>query len=376
MRINMRLKKIQHSLFITVLLLIFIFKVGTIHAETPGFTVNPVIPENQTGSDQGYFNLVMKNGESQDISTVLTNTTSKEITISITFSRATTNGNGLAIYDPTPEKKDTSLTYNIDDYVRIPEKEIVLSAHSQTTVTATVSMPKDDLTGILAGGFTFKEKKTQAATPSKAGVSITNEFRFIVALVMQQNTVPVLPELKLKEVFASQVNSRNVISANLQNTAPTYLKDMAISSTVQGITDKSVKYTYNTDSLKMAPNSNFSFAIPVSPQGDLNNQATQALKPGKYQVALTVYGQKNENGPYQKPTTDGSKPINYSYKWTFDKTFEISKSQATKLNTIDPTIRAKKTINWLVVLLIIIIVVLLLLLWILISRKKEKATHQ
>lgn len=367
----MKLKTIQHLLLSIVLLLIFIFKVGTIHADTSGFTVNPVIPENQTGTDQGYFNLVMKKGEIKDISTVLTNTTSKEIIIDIVFSRATTNANGLAIYDATPDKKDTSLRYNIDDFVHIPNKEITLSAHSQTTVKATISMPENDLTGVLAGGFTFKEKQSKTPSKAKSGVSITNEFRYIVALILQQNISPVSPELQLQDVLASQVNARNVISANLQNTAPTYLKDMAISSTVQGITDKSLKYIYNADNMKMAPNSNFSFAIPVSLQGDLTNQESQALKPGKYRVTMTVYGQENETGPYQKPTTDGSKPVRYTYKWTFDKEFEISKADASKLNTLDPTIRSNKTGNWLVGLLIIIILALLLLLFILFGRKRK-----
>lgn len=368
----MRLKIIQHSIFSIVLLLISIVQVGTVLANTSNFSISPIIPENQTGTDQGYFNLVMKKGESQDIATTLTNTTSKEITIEITFSRATTNGNGLAIYNPSSAKKDTSLTYNIDDYVEIPEKEITLSAHSQKTVKSTVSMPEYDLTGILAGGFTFKEKQSGASSPTKAGVSITNEFRYILALVLQQNTTPVSPEIQLNDVIASQVNSRNVISANLQNTTATYIKDMAVSSTIKGITDKSIKYAYDADSMKMAPNSNFSFAIPTSIQGNLDKQSSQPLKPGKYRVSMTVYSQKNETGSYQKPSADGSKPTNYNHKWIFDKTFVISKPEATKLNKIDPTIHPKKTINWVIVTLVCIIVGLLSLVLILISRKKDK----
>lgn len=58
----------------------------------------------------------------QDLSFKLNNSSSKSITIEMAFARSTTNGNGLAIYDSSKAAKDSSLKYNIEDFVNIPKK--------------------------------------------------------------------------------------------------------------------------------------------------------------------------------------------------------------------------------------------------------------
>lgn len=363
----------------TMVWLSLIFMIPAVTADTPGFTIRAVIPENQIGDDQGYYNLMMKNGNSQEIATVLTNTTNKPITIEVSFARATTNGNGLAIYDASSEKKDTSLIYDIDDYVKVPEKEVTLEPYSQSTIKAVVSMPKEDLKGVLAGGFTFKEKIADDTTSTKTGVSLKNEFRYIVALVMQQNTSPISPEVKLHSVYADQVNARNIVAAQLQNIAPTYIKDMAITANIQGITDKKINYAYTSDDMKMAPNSNFTFNIPLSTDKEIAKQQVKPLKPGKYQLIMTVYGQKNETGPHQKPGLSGNQPTNYTDKWQFKQEFVISKAIATKLNKTSIAIQPKKTTNWLLILLLSILICLFLLVMYLLyinlrNKKRERET--
>lgn len=365
--------KLMQSFYLAALLCFsFIFMAAPIRADTSGFTVRSIIPENQIGDDQGYYNLLMENGAQQEIATVLTNTSDKPITIDISFSRATTNGNGLAIYDTTSEKKHTALTHNIEDCVQIPEKEVTLAPYAQATVKSVVTMPHDDVTGVLAGGFTFKQKSSGEHNANKSDVSIANEFRYILALVMQQNTLPITPELKLQNIYADQVNARNVISAKLDNISPTYIKDMTISATVKGLTNKKLSYSYTADNMKMAPNSDFSFKVPLTKQGDQKVPIAPSLKPGKYKVSMTIYSQKNENGSFQKPATDGGKPTNYTYKWQFEKEFIIPKSVATKLNKSSKKMLAPKTNNWLVILLLIIILALLILIGYLKYNRKNK----
>ena len=134
----------------------------------------------------GYFNLVMSPEAQQDLSFKLNNSSSKSITIEMAFARSTTNGNGLAIYDSSKATKDSSLKYNIEDFVDIPKKEVTIAAHAQVIMTAKVSMPKGMDTDILAGGFSFKEKEGNQESSSSKGVSIKNEYRYVIALVTQQ----------------------------------------------------------------------------------------------------------------------------------------------------------------------------------------------
>ncbi|MBN2938192.1 MAG: DUF916 and DUF3324 domain-containing protein [Lactococcus lactis] len=345
----------------------------SIYASSSNFNVIPEIPENQVDKNLGYFNLVMSPESQQDLSFKVNNSTSKSITIEMAFARSTTNGNGLAIYDSSKAAKDSSLKYNIEDFVNIPKKEITIAAHAQATLTAKVSMPKGMDTGILAGGFSFKEKEENQESSSSKGVSIKNEYRYVIALVTQQNTQKVSPQLKLNEVKATQVNSRNVFAANLQNISPTYLQDMNATATVKGVTNSELKYSFENSDMKMAPNSNFDFAIPVSIKGNIGDQTSKALEAGKYHLSMTVYGVKSATGAYE--TTVNGKTVNYEYKWTFEKDFEIAGEKAKKLNNSDPTVHYKEPINWLMIIGIALILIILLLIFLIFSSRRKKENH-
>lgn len=346
----------------------------SIYASSSNFNVSPEIPENQMDKNLGYFNLVMSPESQQTLSFKVNNATSKSITVEMAFAHSTTNGNGLAIYDSSKAIKDSSLKYNIEDFVDIPKKEVTIAAHAQVIMTAKVTMPKGMDTGILSGGFSFKEKEGNQESGSSKGVSIKNEYRYVIALVTQQNIQKVSPQLKLNEVKATQVNSRNVFAANLQNISPTYLQDMNATATVKGVTNSELKYSFENSDMKMAPNSNFDFAIPVSIKGNIGDQTSKALEAGKYHLSMTVYGVKSATGAYE--TTVNGKTVNYEYKWTFEKDFEIAGEKAKKLNNSDPTVHYKEPINWLMIIGIALILIILLLIFLIFSSQRKKENHQ
>ncbi|MCB6850872.1 DUF916 and DUF3324 domain-containing protein [Lactococcus lactis] len=346
----------------------------SIYASSSNFNVSPEIPENQMDKNLGYFNLVMSPESQQTLSFKVNNATSKSITVEMAFAHSTTNGNGLAIYDSSKAIKDSSLKYNIEDFVDIPKKEVTIAAHAQVIMTAKVTMPKGMDTGILSGGFSFKEKEGNQESGSSKGVSIKNEYRYVIALVTQQNIQKVSPQLKLNEVKATQVNSRNVFAANLQNISPTYLQDMNATATVKGVTNSELKYSFENSDMKMAPNSNFDFAIPVSIKGNIGDQTSKALEAGKYHLSMTVYGVKSATGAYE--TIVNGKTVNYEYKWTFEKDFEIAGEKAKKLNNSDPTVHYKEPINWLMIIGIALILIILLLTFLIFSSQRKKENHQ
>lgn len=346
----------------------------SIYASSSNFNVSPEIPENQVDKNLGYFNLVMSPESQQTLSFKVNNATSKSITVEMAFAHSTTNGNGLAIYDSSKAIKDSSLKYNIEDFVDIPKKEVTIAAHAQVIMTAKVTMPKGMDTGILSGGFSFKKKEGNQESGSSKGVSIKNEYRYVIALVTQQNIQKVSPQLKLNEVKATQVNSRNVFAANLQNISPTYLQDMNATATVKGVTNSELKYSFENSDMKMAPNSNFDFAIPVSIKGNIGDQTSKALEAGKYHLSMTVYGVKSATGAYE--TTVNGKTVNYEYKWTFEKDFEIAGEKAKKLNNSDPTVHYKEPINWLMIIGIALILIILLLTFLIFSSRRKKENHQ
>ncbi|MFC4653020.1 DUF916 and DUF3324 domain-containing protein [Lactococcus nasutitermitis] len=349
--------------------------VSKVQASTSGFTVNPIFPNNQLNKNQGYFDLVMKPGQKQTISIELSNTTSNPITVDTSFATATTNNNGLAVYDTKNKASDKSLKYKIEDYVSIPSqyKEVTIPANATTTINIVATMPKANFNGVMAGGLGFKEKTNNKPKAKSQSVSIINEYRYVVALIMQQNQTIIAPKLSMNGVEASQVNGRNVISSNLENSAATYLKDMNTQAVVQGITDKNIKYSYEGKAMKMAPNSNFNFAVPVSIQGNPNGEYSKPLKAGKYQLSMTVYGGKDGNGKYAEQVNGLA--TRYDYKWTFQKEFTISHPKAKQLNASDPTINHKNTdsVDLLTIIGAVLILLLVFIFLMMRRRRRDKA---
>lgn len=342
----------------------------TVHADSANFSVTPKIGENQVGQNLGYFNLLLKPKQTQNVEFTLNNNSNQTIKVKTSFGTAFTSQSGNVGYTPDLVKPDPSLKINLKDYVKLPQT-LTIKPKSATTVTATVTMPDENIKGVIAGGFNFEDASTSESTQKSSGVSITNRYRYVIGLVLQNDTAKVDPTLNLGKVGPDQVNGRNVITANLTNSAPAYLMQMNTSATVTKLDDKSVNYSYNNAAMEMAPNSNFNLTIPVSIQGVLNGKASEPLKPGKYHIKMTVYGSQDTNGTHQ--TMVNGQVTKYDYKWTFDKDFTITGERATALNAKDATVNQNSGLDWLLIIgLIMIILLLIALIFLFIKRRKKE----
>ena len=86
-------------------------------------------------------------------------------------------------------KKDQSLAFDIKDYVQYPSS-VRLKPKSEQTVSINVKMPNTPFDGVLASGITFKEETSDEGKrqdDKSQGLSIKNEYSYVVALLMQQN---------------------------------------------------------------------------------------------------------------------------------------------------------------------------------------------
>ena len=150
----------------------------------------------------------------------LRNDTDKEVVIEAQINSATTNGNGVVEYSKNEIKPDETLKYNIKDYVEAPE-EVTLKPQSAAEYKVKIHMPNEKFAGVIAGGITFKEKKTTDQTnnissdKNDKGLAIKNEYSYVVALLMRQTTENGSPDLKLQRVIPNQRNARNVIQGGI-----------------------------------------------------------------------------------------------------------------------------------------------------------------
>jgi hypothetical protein len=344
-------------------------------AQSIDFSILPVLPSNQSGENPHatYFDLLMSQGTSQNVVVKVTNVTNHPITIDTSVAPASTTQLGQLTLT-NAAATDTSMQYNLKNQVTMPS-EIVVPAGQTTDVTATVTMPNATFHGIIAGGLLFKEKpSSESSSSSTQGLSITNEYQYAAMFLMRQTIDPAAPVLNLGNVSAGQLNARNAVLATLENSAPYFLNNMNVQAEVTGLTNKNLKYSYNNSEMQMAPNSNFDLSVPISQQGVLKSgQYSQPLQAGKYQLALTVYGQEAADGQYAAKDDKG-KLQHYKYKWTFSpKSFTVTAAQAKKLNKADPSINHSNAwIFWMIGGIVAVLVTILVFFFAMKRRKQQQ----
>ena len=313
------------------------------------FSVEPVIPENQKDTSHSYFDLMMKPSEQQTLKVHMRNDTDNEVTVIPSVHAATTNINGVVEYGESNTKLDKTSPYNIEDIVKPTVEEVKIPAKGSTDLELKIEMPKDGFDGILAGGITLKEKDATEESEKKnaqQGLAIENKYAYVVAVVLQETDVKIDSELKLGAVEPNQVNARNVINANLQNTQAKYLNQLSVDTKITKKGESEVLYTSKKEDMQMAPNT--SFVYPVSLNGE-------KLKAGDYTLVMTAKSMDKT--------------------WKFKKDFTIKADVAKELNEKDVTV--KKDYTWLYIVIgIVLVLSALVLIWFIIRKKKQEKQKQ
>lgn len=339
---------IKRKQLLTVLIIAFtipFLHLTTVSASELNFAVEPLIPENQRDKTKTYFDLLVKPDSEQTIEINLRNDTENEVIVEPKVHSATTNLNGVVEYGPVETKRDSTLKHDLNEVVSV-EKEVKIPAQSSVKLPLTITVPKEEFNGILAGGITLQEKETKNNDNTETkGLSIQNQYAYVVALVLNENNTQVKPELKLNKVFPDQVNARNVINANLQNSTPNYLNQLNVVAKITQKGKTTALYETTKKAMQMAPNSNFDFPISL---------AGEKLEAGEYTLELTA-------------TTKAD-------RWHWKKNFTIKADEAKKLNAKDVTI--KKDYTWLYIMIGIGLIVLSILIVILILKRKRKKEEE
>lgn len=328
------MKKISVYFVSLVILFGIVFPINVEAAEM-NFSVQAVIPENQVDKGKTYFDLKMNPDQTQDLAIRMKNDTSKDVTVEIGINSATTNDNGIADYSGKVEKKDSTLTYDLNDLIEI-DKEMTIPAKGDITVTAHLKMPAAAFDGVLLGGFTFIEKETDENKEVQEGAQIVNKYAYTIGIQLQETDKVIEPELVLNDVFPGQVNFRNVAQANIQNSAAAIIKNLTIDGKIFKKDGKEALYEAKRTDLRMAPNSNFNYGISLD---------NEEFKPGTY--------------VFKGVATAGEK------EWTFEKEFTIESEIAKELNHTaveldkDYSLYIYLGIGLIVLLLIVVILYLL-----------------
>lgn len=336
--------KVKQIGFILIALLTVLFVPIVVGAEenSLSFYVTPIFPESQLEGSDRYFNLNAEPGSVETLTLKLQNSNSIPKKIQITPHTAFTNTMGVVEYGAYQEIQDPTLPYSIKELIETPEI-VELSGNETKNVEITLNMPQEAYSGLLAGGLRVTEFKEETnRSTDEEGVAINNEFAYVVGIVVSNNRNAVQADLELLDVFPSQLNYRNVISANIQNFTSTFVNRLMVDATVQRKGEEEILYKAEKEQLQMAPNSNFNF--PISLEGD-------RFKSGEYTLKLVAKSGEQE--------------------WEWERDFRIDADKARALNRADVTIDTG--INWWIIVSVSLIVLLLLIIiWLLIKKRRPK----
>lgn len=325
-----------------MLIVMFLFGLGIQFASASelNFSVKAVIPENQLDKQQTYFDLRMEKNQKQTLEVLMENATKEDVTVTPQINTAITNNNGIIDYSQVGAEKDETLAVNLEDIITT-EEEVTIPAESSKVLKLNVDMPDTEFDGIILGGIHFQEKEAEGKTDEE-DMQIKNKFAYIIGIQMSMNDQEVDPELELNEVKATQVNFRNAVTANIQNTQAVIVKPLSVDAKIYKEKGKEVLFEESREDLRMAPNSNFDYAI---------NWDDKEFKAGKYRLELTATDEEEV--------------------WEWTEYFTIESGEAKEYNEVAVDIEKDFTM-WYIIGGILLVLVLMYIVYRIGTRKGEE----
>jgi len=291
----------------------------TANAEKNNFSVQPELPTNQLKESAGYFNLKMRPNQKQIIYVKINNGDSVKRTYDVSSNLATTSNAGSINYANEEAEIDPSLNFNIEE-ATTSVKKVAVAAKSSKRVPITIKMPAKSLKSVALGGIVIKQHLIKDETDAKEGVAIKNQFAYTIPLQLREQTKQtVKPTMNLMSVGPQKIEDYNYITAQLQNPRAVIMDNLKVTSylTKAGSDKKLLKTTRKE--MRMAPNSNFHFAL-----GD----GTKKLAAGKYTMHVKADSEQGK------------------YKWNFKKNFTITPAKAESLTKTVLEADTAETTNW------------------------------
>ena len=308
-----------------------------------GFSVAAKIPKNQINKKNSFFDLKMKKGQTETLRTVIYNSTNKDMKVQTRINTAYTNTNGSIEYVSPKTNYDSSLKYKMSDLTKINgTKTVTVPANGSKTVSAQVTMPSQQVNGVILGGWYFKRVDDKVTGSVKGAMNMKSQYSYVIGMKYTSGQTP-KPNMLLGNVKAGMINYHRGIIAELRNPTAVMIPNLTTKTTITSKSNDQVVKKATRKSVQMAPNTRYDYPILL---GDAKLQA------GKYHLHMTV---KNSD-----------------HEWTFDKDFTITAAAAKKYNKASVDNNGI-SIWWLIGLGALgMLVIVLLVLWLIFFVKKRR----
>lgn len=294
-------------LFLFFTFFIIVPKVEATEEMKTKFTVTPVLPENQVSGTSSYYDLILAPKQSSTIVLDIKNKTDEKLSIVLTLANASTNDNGLIVYNDFDKPLDSSLKVPLTDLVTLENEEVSVPPHQTVSAKMKVKGLDQPIKGVVLGGVYAHLKDEKEEESQTTG--LTSRYGFNVAIAMRSAENAPLTEvnqLKLTKVTPTIALGAKSLKAVIQNPYAAIFPEVRLEGQVikKGSSKKIAQRTLKN--VRFAPNSSMNFHL------DLGKQPLDA---GTYIFTGRAILQQDEQ-----------------QSWPFQQEFTINTREAKKLN--------------------------------------------
>jgi hypothetical protein len=233
----------------------------------------------------------------------------------------------------------------MEDIATIDGERFELEGGEHLRIPITIQMPQASFDGMILGGISVLQYVDLEAAREAADAIIINRFRTEIPVRLQNDETTLRPDLHLLSIGASQRNWRNVFAAHLQNPEMMLIHAMEVNAFISRAGEMEVLYEEQIGNMQVAPNSNFTLAIPLG---------GERFEAGYHDLHLEVNA--------------------YNGNWSFRERFYVSAEEAAALNATDVTITPRIPL-WVFIAAGGGVLALLFILYMVLFRRKSKKTR-
>lgn len=272
------------------------------------FSVEAVPNAYQVDSGVTYFDLRMPAQQKTNLQVRIYNHGPADHTFLTSIRNATTNNNGLIVYD---QKKSVPLaSTSLTDLIKPNTQSTFIKGGESKIVSLPVEV-SNELDGTLLAGIRI-ESKPEGETTNDNTIGIQNRHAYVIGLKVRSSIKETAPIITYEGVQAKSSFSRPTVFVKLANQAPTISKTMKFEAIVTK--GKKVVVRKQMD-VRFAPS--IYMKTPI--------ETTGILEPGTYHIKIRVDGEGKT--------------------WKWKDSFKITKRQANQMKEQIPNRDIEKNSN-------------------------------
>lgn len=265
------------------------------------FSVEAIPSELQVNAEVTYFDLRMVPKQQTDLKVRIYNHASSDQSYRVSLGNATTNGNGLIVYE---EDKPLPLaSRSLSELTRTPEKPIQIKAGQSKVVSLPLTMPEQAIEGTLLAGIEIKKQEEQNESSEQVGIQ--SRQAYVIGVKVRSSVRDIEPDITFEGVKADVHLSRPSVLVTLANRAPAISKEISVEMTVKKNKKVIIRKKMNA---QFAPTTYMT--VPLA--------STGILTPGIYQLDVKMTGDTQE--------------------WSFKDDFTISENQVKEMKKTVPDV--------------------------------------